>query len=227
MMTFLAGWSLITTACVNELDTELNQTCDTACTIIEGRFTTEDGTVGIAQVPLALSWSTFFMFSGSRRDIATTQTDEQGYYTLRFYARDDELTKGDFSIQYTEPKGFITGDNYVGIYVDRRDTTVTRNVYLPTQGALRLVIANPEDISADDFLSVSTHYKVSDLAINAQARSGGLDTRYSTTSEMTAIASGNQYNYIRIQKKKDSVARSINDSIYVPVDRTPTYRITF
>lgn len=226
---FVIGVTLLMTqACVQEVETGINQPCTTSCIQIQGRFTTEDGTVGISGLPVKLRWRGFGMFEGKTRTIASGRTDEDGYYTFSFTPREEEPEKGSFSVTFDPASAYYAEENYFELFnLNPKDTTVIRNYHIPLKARLKIVITNPEQFTATDYLHCSVSYQFDAPEHKAFKVSGALDTRYNNQNEFTFDAAGNQYTYVDILKKKGDLLESIKDSVIVATAQELVYEIQF
>src|SRR5690606_24436702 len=92
---------LIFISCSKEEDDLISQNCETNCTEIVGKIMTDNGTVPISNLKLTVKWDNIpHLGSGTIRTKATTKTDSQGNFYLKFFIRDDELEEGGFRLSY-------------------------------------------------------------------------------------------------------------------------------
>lgn len=146
----LLGASLLLTGCAKESGFE--PACNGSCTVITGRFSTDDGRTGLAGVPLELKWVNFTGISHAdiHRKTATS-TDAKGNYTLRFHISDEELADGVFEITYrVDSKQYIVDRDNLG-YADsrlKRDTIIVSNWLLPRKAYLHFDVTNPAQVTS-------------------------------------------------------------------------------
>ncbi|MEK6478631.1 hypothetical protein WJR50_13890 [Catalinimonas sp. 4WD22] len=225
---FFIGISVIVQACVQEVETGINQPCPTSCIQIRGQFTTEDGTVGISGLPVKLRWGVYGMFNGKSRTIASSSTDDNGYYDFSFTPQEEELEKGTFTVNFDPSSEYYAEENYFELFnLNQKDTTVIRNYHIPLKARLKIVITNPEQFTATDYLHCSVSYQFDAPEHKAFKVSGALDTRYNNQNEFTFDAAGNQYTYVDILKKKDGLLESIKDSVLVAPAQELVYELHF
>jgi 5-hydroxyisourate hydrolase-like protein (transthyretin family) len=159
----LLGTILLVPGCLLVDDESLNTSCNSDCTTIQGKFTTEDGK-SIANVSLELDWSKFVMLGGNVRKIMTGKTDENGEYKFVFHAKDNELINGAYSVKFKLPdNSFITHESYeyYEFGIDKRDTVVIANYHVPKKGGkINLKIKNPDIITGEDKIISSVSYKL-------------------------------------------------------------------
>lgn len=223
------GFLALLMGCVNEIDEAFNEACTSSCVIVNGRFVTEDGTVGVADLSLELDWLNIGMLNGTTRKIATGRTDADGYYSFSFTPRDEELTNGDFSIEFTARDEHLIDKEqaYFSLPIVSRDTVLVRNYHIPSKAKVRLVISNLADISAPDYLSSTVLYERDNLDNDIRVVSGILDTRYSQKPSVTYAAAGGQYTYIALVKRKGEVVETSLDSLIIPTNQEGVYELTF
>lgn len=221
---------LLLQSCWAEDDSDLNAHCFSDCTTIEGTFTTEDGTIGIKNVQLEFSWSASNPpgLVGVRRKIATSKTDENGYYRISFYADERELTSGRYAMEFHLPEDSYLDPyhNYFKLFgIDQRDTLVKQNYHIPKKGAtLQVSITNPEAIPEGDKLNCIVSYKVGDLDKNTR-RAHYLSSL--NTSQATIPTAARQYTYLRITRKENDKASFYLDSMILDIGETRLYEISY
>lgn len=225
----LVGVAILAPACVQEADEpELDLSCRDSCFEIQGRFTTEDGTVGVSHLPLKLLW---YPNSGQEpqvRTIVTETTDEDGYYQLKFFMEQELKYGSNFAIDYSPDSTYSSLDNIISLdHFGYVDTTVVRNYHLPKTSRIRLVVDNPSDIGASERLTCYVTYRVDKINGNTYYTSGIINTQETSVRDTVVEAAGNQYSYIYITKTKGDITENISDSVNVPVDGELTYQITF
>jgi hypothetical protein len=223
------GFIILLLGCVNEIEEGFNEICTSSCVVINGRFTTEDGTVGIANLPLELDWSIMGMLNGAHRKIATGETDANGYYSFSFSPRDEELTKGDFSIEFALREGHLIDERfaYFDLPITSRDTALVRNYHIPSKARIKLVVSNLTDIAKPDYLSSTVLYEKDDFDKDIRVVSGMIDTRYNPRQSITLSTAGNQYTYIKSTISKDGTIEIYLDSLVVPTNQEVTYELKF
>lgn len=226
---FVIGISVIMTqTCIQDVETGINQPCTTSCIQIQGRFTTEDGTVGISGLPVKLRWRGGGRFEGKTRTIASDRTDEDGYYAFSFTPREEEPEKGSFSVTFDPVSAYYAEENYFELFnLNPKDTTVIRNYHIPLKASLKIVITNPEQFTGTDYLHCSVSYQFDAPEHKVFKVSGALDTRYNKLDESTFDAAGNQYTYVDILKKKGDLLESIQDSVIVAPAQALVYELGF
>ncbi len=213
-------------------DESINAVCSGDCITILGKFTTEDGRP-IKNVSLELDWSLGptpgMGWGGKIRKIMTGGTNENGDYKFVFFAKDEELIEGSYSVKFAVPDdSYITleHDEYFQFYgINKRDTTVVANYHVPRKGAgITLKIKNPESITGDDQLISSVYYK---YGLNKSVRfvPGQLFSMYG--AELTIGTAANQWTYIKTSKKINGQYFNSQDSVTISLNETITYEVEF
>ncbi len=112
-------------SCTKEEDDLISQNCETDCTEIIGKLMTDNGTIPIANHKVTVIWDNTSFGSGTVRTKATTRTDSNGEFNLKFFIRDDELNNGVHRVFYDKLNSdeFIRSElNGISIFQIRRDT---------------------------------------------------------------------------------------------------------
>lgn len=231
-ITFTVLASLLTIQNCEFVDeANINAVCNSDCTTIQGRFTTEDDKP-IKDMPLEMEWSTNsggLGLGGKTRKIMTGETNDSGNYTFVFYANDEELSSGSFSVKFTLPdETYLILKDYSYFQlsgINKRDTLVIGNYHVPRKGArIKLIIKNPGAISGDDQLVSSVSYKY-DLNKNIHFVPGELFSMYS--SEATMETATNQFTYIKTSKRINGQYVNLIDSVVISSGQIETYEVTF
>lgn len=213
-------------------DESIGEVCTADCTVIQGRFTTEDKKP-IPNIPLELDWKLGppmgIGLGGKIRNIFKGTTDEHGEYKFVFYARDEELTTGRYVVSFkVEAEEFLVNpetNDFEFYEVTARDTVMIGNYHVPKKGgSLILKILNPEAITGADRISASVLIKA-DLDQKMFHGIGALDAPES--NEVTIETACNQYSYIRIFKKLKDQYTTRLDSVFVKPNETKLYEIEF
>lgn len=207
-------------------------TCKNDCTIIKGRFLTDGGTTPIPNVTLRLVWSDpclgCFFGSGSR-NIKTTKTDNNGNYEFKFATADIELKYGYYEVIFDHPgEPFYDFEYYRYYYYSfsvpvAKGTSTIYNYLLPKSGQIQLSITNPEAIGADEYLVAESYFKYANLS----EEEWGCYLSSARGTTITCDAAANQFNYLRITKKKAGVISATIDSVFVSDQRTYNYEAAF
>lgn len=213
-------------------DENVNAVCNSDCTTIQGKFTTEDGKP-MKNVSLEFDWklgpAPGIGIGGKIRKIMTGKTDENGNYKFVFFAKDEELKDGAYLITFKTPdNSYIIHENYsyFPFYgVNKRDTTIIGNYHVPRKGAnITLKIKNPEAISGEDRLFSSVSYK---FDLNQWVYYGAGELNSTLGSQATFETAANQFTYIRTSKKINGQYINLLDSIFIPIHETKLYEIEF
>lgn len=214
---------------------DLAPDCTNACTIITGRFTTDNRTIGLANVPLDLKWVDFTgLTQVANRRKATTTTDANGNYTFRFYRNDDELTDGLYSVHYqADANTYIVNRDGQGAEIDagnlKRDTIIVSDWLLPRKAYLHLNVTNPMPIS---------EYFVAEYSFENGARSGpnrfnatlhyGLYSFSGTPATSADVVIGaNQPVELAVDKTKNGVRTIQRDTIRLAAGAHYSHQVTY
>lgn len=215
-------------------DDNINALCTADCTTIEGRFTTKDGNTPIPNMRLELDWSEYTgglpPFLRYTRKVAVTETDDNGNYSISFFAEENELATGAFRLRFYVPdKTYLQrpDDQSTSIYLTQRDTLIVWNYHLPKLDASILMrLTNPEAIGPDDRLVCNILFKYEDLSANNRFHGiRALDAPEITAGTYpTAV---DQYTYIRLLKRKNGQDVYSEDSLIVGSKQTVNYEVIF
>ena len=217
------------TSCFLVEDEDQNKTCKNNCTTIQGRFTTEDGSIGIGNIPLELEWENIGMLNGTTRKIATTTSNDNGFYTFVFEAKEHELTKGEFKITFDiNQKEFIKPVyQYFSFHnIPTKDTTIIYNYHLPKSAYIQLKAINPVDFIDAEVAYINASFNHDNPDLQNKQSSGDTDLKNTASNDKIILVAGNQPSIIRIFKKKNGVATVKNDTILVPVNDTIDYKVS-
>jgi len=226
---FFISSSFFLTNCFIEDDIDLNQACINNCATIQGRFTTENGSVSVGNLPLELQWENIGMLNGTTRKIATTTTDQNGFYSFVFEAKDHELTKGEFKVIFTiNQQEFIKPiyQDFSFHNITTKDTTIIYNYHLAKPARIRLKVINPENFASAEVANLYTSFKLNNLDYDIQQVSSDVDLKMLESNEKLILVAGNQITYIRIFTKVNGVMTVKNDSIFTPINEILDYTVS-
>lgn len=210
-------------------------TCNSTCTVITGKFTTDGRRTGLANVPLELKWvGSTSAFSTDVRRKATTTTDANGNYTLRFYISDNELKKGVYKITYKTTRNDLIinqyGDGFSVIASDiKRDTVIVSDWLLPRKARVHFVVTNPtqaaEYLAAEYGFDNGPIYGIGRFGYNSvytlYSPSGG------TASAGDAEVAANQPVELKVVKMKNGVQTTQRDTIRLAPNEVYNQQITY
>ncbi|PHQ30413.1 hypothetical protein [Leeuwenhoekiella nanhaiensis] len=216
-------------SCVEREDDLISQDCETDCTEIIGKLMTDNANTPIANRKVTVIWDNTYFTSGVVRTKATTRTDADGNFNLKFYIRDDELEEGLHRMYYDKLNEtvFLRADlNNISIYPTVRDTIFLRNHNIPKKAYLKLNLLNLEDIKEGDNFWTSFRYISPEgysQSINGLVR--GWNNQYEST-QLIEIA-GNQALALEITRNKDGIITRDNDTLFINAGETLDYTIDF
>lgn len=152
--------SLLIGSCDKE---EVNQ-CEAGCTTVQGRFVTGNGTEPLRGLPIKVVWFKEYGFFGrvGVRPKATTKTDANGNYTLRYALTEEELTTGylDADIDIDKQPAYYGIQGAHVPTVQQRDTLLIAPTYwLPRPAQLVCKLVNPNDMQANDRINLDITFK--------------------------------------------------------------------
>ena len=152
---FFGGFLLMTlTSCIKEGDL-INQDCNDSCTTVNGLLLTGNGNQPLSDAYLEVIWENSDQSSSTNRVKASGNTDENGYYELKFHLEEDELKAGFHRVQIN-----VSDDNYlkhcVRDYYDFKllhltnDTTVTIDFGIPLKTTLDIKAIGASEMGDND-----------------------------------------------------------------------------
>lgn len=214
-------------------DDSMNEPCSSECTVIQGRFTTEDNKP-VSNIPLELDWrvgpSIGIGLGGKIRKIARGKTDENGRYKFEFHANDEELTGGRYVVNFKleeEGQFFLheQQDDFEFYEITKRDTIINGDYHIAKRGAvLSLKIRNPEAIEEGEQLAVNVSFKA---GLNPTGFYGIGTLNSSESNQLTIETAANQFAYLRTFKKTTNGYTSRLDSVFVQSDERKVLEIEF
>ncbi len=226
---------------------DTNQNCTSNCTIIRGRILTKDNKP-ISKVNIALSYrKNTGLNSYDTRKIKNVTSDGNGYYELDFHLNDDEVGighNGYFTINidknsfnrnyYLIPNNPLFTINTQIYSILKRDTTITKDFYMPAKSSLKINLKDFRPIKSEDVFQVELLYPYGwRMDIKNDYLGGFFSTgisgeigEYSATSSdyTTAIdAASNDTCVIRIGKIKNGISLPEEVRIFVHDNSSPEY----
>ncbi|MDT0648421.1 hypothetical protein RM545_17145 [Zunongwangia sp. F260] len=216
-------------SCTKGEDDLISQNCEIDCTEIIGKLMTDFGTTPIANHKVTVIWDNTRFASGTVRTKATTRTDSNGEFYLKFFIRDDELNEGIHRLYYDELNGdeFLRADlNGITIYPTIRDTIMLRNHNVPKKAFLNLSIMNLDDLQEGD--SFSTNFKnLSPIGFSQSV--GGSINPWSNDSENDRLIeiAANQPVILEIIRDINDVITRESDTLFVNSGTTFNYTVDF
>ncbi|WP_461488680.1 hypothetical protein [Pontibacter sp. HJ8] len=217
------------TGCINHEDDFISKYCPGSCTVVKGRITTADGTKPIRDVTLTANWDNSYHWGGGTiRKKAVARTDENGYYTLSFLLRDEELEQGYIVIESSldKQKYFICqSDDILQSETIGRDTTILRDYYFPERAHLLLELTNRQALGPDDNLAT----KVSSLAgmEAGQECSQLVSWRLMDGVTHTVSVAAESPVLLTNTRTKANLITTQTDTLYLSPGERRTYRVAF
>ncbi|WP_062543091.1 hypothetical protein [Rufibacter tibetensis] len=226
-------------SCWQEDFDSLNEECTSGCTVISGKFTTKTNEP-VANIPVGLRFEnkgTFGMTS-STRHIASTKTDANGNYYIKFRLRDREF--GDSASKYGghvllnfsfDKQKFLEipwyniseGDELIGS-ISKRDTTIVTDFHIATRTKIRIRLKGYSTPVPNDHFSIITTCAV---GANKTETSGGFIEASGINTEKEVDACGNQLTTLYIRKKKNGIYTLKDTAVYAPVGQITAVEFTY
>lgn len=157
------------TGCIREDDIVPPEECKEDCVVFTGYLLSNNPSISVGDIKMDVFWDDSGPIGTYIKGKATTKTDNDGYYFLKFPLRDDELHSGFFRVVIyassdvfhcwpDEPHGF-------NFYWLERDSTYTTNYGLCGKAKLILKSEGVEQMSDGDsfFSKVTSHSGVNYL----------------------------------------------------------------
>jgi hypothetical protein len=216
-------------SCSKEEEDLVSQKCQSDCTEIIGKIMTENGTVPITNLELTVKWDNIpYLGIGKILTKATTQTDSEGNFHLKFFMRDHELEEGDLRIEYK-----VNENEYLAAHLDKirfkkvsQDTIITLNYNIPKKAFLNLSLLNLKNIKQKDwFILGLTYEKPVGFEQSIYKGSKGWNSE-SNKNDIIEIP-GNQSVELRITRGKNNVSTIEIDTIFLNTGATSNYLIDF
>ena len=216
-------------------DTALAYYCNGNCNTISGRIYTEDN-VGVANVTLLFSHHASGIGVNYTRLIAKTRTDENGYYTLEGYVKDNELGSGTFSIVVDKQKletslsagffrpsdlvsGFPLANEYLIPNLQDRSPITNLDYKIPFKTMLTVHLTGFNPIAANDYFGVGNRIKYgfdSEFSNTFFTKQGGNGFGYAEGVNSTiTLAAVFGVNELKIVKLKNNVVEEVEETIAI------------
>lgn len=214
---------LAISSCVREEDDLVSQNCSSLCTVVSGKFVTYDGTQPIPNVPVTLYWRNILMEAGGViRKKATSTTNSNGDFMLKFSMRDDELMEGYFTVKYEirDPNYLMIGEKEFSIQKLRRDTMVFSSYLIPVKAYLDLDITNPSDIKPTDYFSTSFRFRYGEYTF-------GTGVIWKSITDRPLEIAANQKIFVETNRMKSGVASTTYDTLILQKGERKVYSVTF
>ncbi len=217
-------------SCSKEEDDLISQDCNTDCTEIVGRIMTDNGTVPIPNLKITVTWDNIPpMGAGIIRTKATTRTDSEGNYYLKFYLRDDELEEGGYRMSYEELNSNVflaTNLNGISLFEISRDTTLTINHNVPKKAYLNLSLLNLNDIQQGDSFSTDFSYERPlgfSQSIDGQVRGWNSE---SPNNNLIEVA-GNHPIELKVYRRVNNITTTEIETLNFDAGTTTNYTIDY
>jgi len=211
-------------------DDFVSKYCPGACTVLQGRVTTANGTVPLPGAMLKVVWvKSAYLHPTYYRSKGLAYTDANGNYELHFLVRDGELAGGYFKVEvglnprqylscYSESHMFVL--DYVG-----RDTTLVANYEAPRKAFVEVQLVNPEAIGQDDIFRIDFLYRVGTM------QSGGCGRVITWSKELPANpvlpVAADQPIEVTSRKTKDGVTTTTQETLFISAGQKVVYQAVF
>ncbi|GGW73505.1 hypothetical protein DFQ11_10951 [Winogradskyella epiphytica] len=218
-------------SCSKEEDDLISQNCEANCTEIVGKVMTNNGSTPIPNLKISLVWN-HNPNSGPNliRKKASTKTDDEGNYSLKFYLRDDELDNGFHRLYHDEIENSeFLAPNLNGItalFNLNRDTLLLQNHNVVKKAFVNLTLLNLDDIQGSN--KFWTNFEYPSPSGFSQSIDGAIRswTNDFESNQLLEIA-GNQPVVIEIVRKINDITTRENDTIFVDAGTTLNYTVDF
>ncbi len=218
-------------SCSKQEDDLISQNCEADCTEIVGKVMTDDGSTPIPNLKISLVWD---HDPNSGPDIirtkASTTTDAEGNYSLKFYLRDDELDDGFHRLYHDriETNEFLASNlNGINAFFElNRDTLIIQNHNIPRKAYLNLSFLNLDQIQQGNSLMTEFSYPRPtgfSQSIDGQIRGWNSESEQNHVIEIAA----NQPIELKIYRTIDGVSTIEIESLFFEAGTTSDYTIDF
>ncbi|ALD20017.1 hypothetical protein [Hymenobacter sp. DG25A] len=211
--------------------TDVEPTCSGSCTIIKGRYVTDDGAKGIAGMPVEVQWknqpSTYNIII---RRKAATKTDANGYYKLRFFIKDDELQNGYFRLVHTlHSKAYVNDHSIGGAQFDglTRDTTIINDWLLPRKAFIKLEVSNPTQAASPYYAYTSFNFNIGAIPNPYPESWYKIVMPWRGAFTTTVEVAANQPIDIETLKEKNSISTRTHDTIRLAPEEVYTLKESY
>ncbi|RZJ70553.1 hypothetical protein [Flavobacterium sp.] len=161
-------FSLISLLFISCKDDDTQETCNSNCTTIQGRFRTM-GDEPLANVRVKLDYRRSLNPGAQTRRIVNVKSDSQGDFQKDFYIQDDELGAQSGIFRLNIEDSHLSDDLYIkigelgydeGIFpsIGTRDTTLNLNFYIPKKAIIKVRLNNFVPLLAGDYFEVQTRF---------------------------------------------------------------------
>lgn len=217
-------------SCSKEENDLISQNCEANCTEIVGKIMTDNGTVPISNLKLTVKWDNIpYLGSGIIRTKATTRTDSQGNFYLKFLIRDDELEVGQFRLIFgplDKNKYLRTDLNGISLFQINRDTTLFINHNVPKKALLNLSLLNLDQVQPGNTFTTEFSYpRPFGYSQNIDGQVRGWNSE-SEKNNLLEIA-GNQPIVLKIYRTENGVQTTEIENIIFNAGTTTDYIIDF
>ncbi len=228
---------MLLSGCLSKENDFISKYCPGSCTVISGRLTTDGGATPLAHVKVDVNWQWrgTLGIGGMNRRKATTTTDADGRYELRFLLRDDELTDHSYNSYITviaalNPDKYFTLYDYESIvepYITmKRDTSYSADYTFPQKAFVELQLRNTAAMQPED--QFITAFVFSGGQNNAQNLGSMLYWNKETpATTLTVPVAANQQVLIRIKKTKNGVETITETPLRLKPGQHTTFEATF
>jgi len=225
---------LILSSCYTQTDDFISKYCPGSCTVITGKLTTDGRSQPLAGVKLDVIWEATGYLSGNTRRKATTTSDANGNYELRFLMRDDELpdiygSSGTITLKaQLKPDKYITCAYNNELYTSYnlgRDSVITLNYNIAQKAQIKITAQNTAAMQPQDYMYTQF---ITDIA----GESAEDDCLYGLTwlkndTQKEAEIAANQQVILQTKKNKVGTETITEDIVTLQPGEVYNYQITF
>ncbi len=229
---------LLSVSSCSKVDDDSQKTCTADCTTIRGRIITANNEP-IPDVKLTFRYKrSAGTFSSFTRILDKVKTNDEGWYEMSFYIKDEELGEnqiGHFRLEvdgdsFDTGRFLLTNTVLTRSFTDMpiRDTIISQGVYVPTRTTVQITLNDFAPIAEGDRFEVRTFfpYGFEDTeafpGLNSDYGSShsGFGNHRAVTSSDTfeVVAAADEDNIVNLLRINNGVITEENISIFVPED---------
>ncbi len=201
--------------------------CPGKCTIIQGKVFTENGSMGISNLNVKVTWTNLQHSSGGViRTKATTTTARDGSFALKFLIPDDEVNQGTTEIEFlADQSKFLVPREKPSFYHIKQDTTILFDYFIPKKAFLKWKAINLEKIGKNDYFFTEFLTRMGGLGQYNDGSS--INWARGLPSTQIIEVAGSQPLYIRNVKSKTGIITTEYDTLNIQAGQTAEYTFDF